>query len=229
MGEICRITETIYCKDKENRESCVQPSTNALFCLLQKNRKKHRLFLVFKGLESSRVRNCRQQRFKSTTICFTNHRLRGADPRMSMKKTNNNKQQNQASFQSNGSVGEGWRGACRQWGETCVCVRLCTCRWYAENSLFGLGGITCRLMKRQLPFCKRTQVQTVIPDGTRARPQALTTQWHENQTEHVWPKLQHSPYTFFFFFFFLNPLLSGCKDFSSFLNLKLTRKLFFCI
>lgn len=163
----------------------VPSNQRAVLCLFQKNRKNHKTFPgVQRAGESSRVRNRRRQRFKSLRPSASQNTglgVRGADPRMSMKKnkkpTNKNKKNfNQTSFQSNGSAGG--RVGCgeRADNESDSCFV-----WdYIQNS-FSEGEASVAHKRKKTTSLLRTphRCKTVIRDGTRAWPHTSTTQWHE--------------------------------------------------
>lgn len=184
-----------------------------MFCLLQKNRKKHRLFLAFKragefpceGWQARKVQVYNQ----TTTTNHRSRRERSGTPAWAWKNKNkknptrNKQTKKQTSFfQSNGSVREAGRGggAC---GQRVVFVRGCVHAAGTLTTLFRRGGITGQRMERRLPFCEPAQVQTVIRDGTSVWPHASTTQWHlkSNRTRLA----QTSTLALYFFLLILLP------------------------
>lgn len=163
------------------------------------NRKKHRHFLVFKGLETSCVRNRGEGSVYNHLLQTNGSGVRGVDPRMSMKNLN--------LLSIKWVVGV---GACGQWVWFLFCVRRHVPLVHREL-FWGEGTLVVKKKQEDDFSLTTTQVQTVMKDGTRARPtrwaeRPTLTQKHENQTEHFWPNF-NTRLILFFLLLLLEPIV----------------------
>lgn len=164
------------------------------------NRKKHRHFLVFKGLETSCVRNRGEGSVYNHLLQTNGSGVRGVDPRMSMKNLN--------LLSIKWVVGV---GACGQWVWFPFCVRRHVPLVHREL-FWGEGALVVK---------KKTGRRLLSDHHTGAN---CDERWHKSSTDALGGKnnvdtktwksngtllaqLQHSPYTFFFLLLLLEPIV----------------------
>lgn len=161
---------------------------------------------MFKGLETSCVRNRGEGSVYNHLLQTNGSGVRGVDPRMSMKNLN--------LLSIKWVVGV---GACGQWVWFLFCVRRHVPLVHREL-FWGEGALVVKKNRKTTSLWPphRCKLWWKMAQELDQRVGQKERRWHKNmkiKRNTSGPTSTLALYFFFFFFFFFNPLLSGCKDF----------------